>query len=95
MVWIKGSIRDSVRTPKSDKKQLKKAEGHIGRNGVIMKSVVPKFFVIFVCLYLHFLCNFLSVLLVGWLVGWFVGFMAYQIHFYVNNLFFLKQFSLA
>ena len=36
MVHIKGSIRDSVLTPKSDMKHLKKAKGHIGRNIVII-----------------------------------------------------------
>ena len=29
---IKGSIQDSVWTPKFDMKHLKKAKGHIGRN---------------------------------------------------------------
>ena len=42
--------------------------------------------------------------LLGWLVGWLVGFLWHiklcrlfndQIHFYVNNQFYLKQFSLA
>ena len=37
---ISYSVRDSVWTPKFDMKHLKKAEGHIGRNVVIITKKI-------------------------------------------------------
>ena len=47
MVQVKGSVQDSVWTPKFNMKHLKKAEGHISQNVVIitikMRSIVQIF----------------------------------------------------